>query len=99
MKIRRDLYPQLKAARDSGNIAFLKKRKIIVEKRHTESARNTLDASLHTPQRHVSSATIQVTPISSNLQPQPSPMRHQQLPPQQNSNTIEPKIRKSSRNK
>ena len=78
-KIRRELQPQLRTARDSGKLAFIRGRQLVVRdrpKRHNGSAMHISDN--HTPPRSVSSLVQRFTPepqAASIESPPPSPVQ------------------------
>ena len=74
LNIRRELYPQLKAARESGNIAYIRRRSLIIKGKFSRPLNQqvTVLQSPHTPQRETSSMHINITPKSCH--PPPSPL-------------------------
>ena len=108
-KIRKDLYPQLKKARDEGNIAFIRKRKLIIRKRVVNDTslnnlpRSRIDHSPHTPFRQSTSLRVNITPRSAELQATPSPLLprplENQSPKAKENENNEIENRRSQRNK
>ena len=101
MKIRQNLYPQLKAARIAGNIAFIKRRSLIIKKRNMAMINPQQASSMpspHTPRRRVSSITVSLTPttghgntsLQSPILPQPLPQPNK-LPTDQGNDNVEPR--------
>ena len=112
MRVRKELYPKLKAAREANNVAYIKRRSLIIRKKSNQqkSFQSSTSHSPHTPQRQVSSLLVNVTPGTS--QPPPSPLllphplspRDQIKPEKQvaassSRDSAQGAIRKSQRNK
>ena len=112
MKIRKELYPRLKAAREDGNIAYIRRRSLIIKKKSNQQKdiQSSTPLPPHTPQRQVSSLMVNVTPRSSQPPPSPLLLPHPITPNEKNKqvnhntessskDTTQAAIRKSQRNK
>ena len=111
IKIRKELYPKLKAAREANNIAYIKRRNLIIRKKSNQQkgVQSLTSHSPHTPhtphttQRQMSSLVVNVT-LRTPILPRPLSPKDENRQERQNA-TISSKdgaqgaIRKSQRNR
>ena len=105
-RIRRELQPQMRAARDSGKLAYLKGRQLIIRDRSKRQIEPIPQASSsHTPTRRVSSLVEHFTPdpqaVSLDLVP-PSPIlqkKNNDAPPNNDDQLDVTERRRSQRRK
>ena len=111
MRIRKELYPKLKAAREANNIAYIKRRNLIIRKKSNQQkgVQSLTSHSPHTPhtphttQRQMSSLVVNVT-LRTPILPRPLSPKDENRQERQNA-TISSKdgaqgaIRKSQRNR
>ena len=96
LKIRKGLFPKVKEAREKGFIAYIRRRTLVIKKRHTEVS-NTLHTL--TPSRQVSTLSLDVTPTlikNKDNPPSSSTAENSSLTPERR-NVVE--VRKSQRQK
>ena len=105
MRIRKELYPKLKAAREANNIAYIRRRNLIIKRKSNQQKgiQSSTSHSPHTPQRQTSSLVVNVTPRTLIL-PHPLSPKYENKQEKQNVTTsskdgAQGAIRKSQRNK